>query len=566
MSSEKIRFESVRDPRTDLQSAYALEVRDGPANVSYVTVAAGSQQTFGTQSFVFNPAPNEGIGRYCTVRIKGTTTITFKAGKAPDADHVGMAFRAWPLMSAMQAIQVTVNSTTLTMPQPNIVAVPWSRIANPAYNQTGAQSTSATAPDWMSSNIDAPVADVGSPFAVRNARGEGVYAPRTFGFEKITLNDQVVTIDFDVTEPLTCSPFQADADNKTALYGIGGNFRVQYTMSVDSFNRALSLAILTKGYAGLEVESMTTTLENQEVQAQFFTPTNDSFLRRLPNQWYSAPQYSVQSFAFTSANGSDSVININSFSLGVVPRLLVIWAAQNYDTGLKGSQLANACGVINKVQLSFLNKQNLLASATQQQLYELSTLAGLQATYSEFAGLPYLNGQVAAGNGDTVPVAYGCGCPVVIDTSILSLPDDVAPGTVMSTLIGGKVTVNVDNIRGATAGHDANADNIPMTLYVMAVLPGYLQLGSGGSSYVEGGLTGADVATARKADSFRTAVFEKMALTGTLSGGSFFSDFAKGFRSVVEPGLQIVSKLAGAGGASMNATGARSLRERLMHA
>jgi hypothetical protein len=87
--------------------------------------------------------------------------------------------------------------------------------------------------------------------------------------------------------------------------------------------------------------------------------------------------------------------------------------------------------------------------------------------------------------------------------------------------------------------------------------------------YVQGGLTPADAATARKAPAQRVAAFEDMAYNGTLAGGSFFSDFTKGLNiaaSLAAPIAKAVGLgglLTHAGGATLTQKGAMTLRERL---
>lgn len=578
----KVEFEAVQDPHIRLAKKFAVDVRDGPAQISYYRNESAAPTSF-NQVFTITPAPNQGLSRYACLRIRATSTITMSGNIT--AANFAVALRAWPVMGCLDNTTVSINGVSVVTSNMRQIRKAWARVSNPAESQSGIQSTSSTAFDNLSRYGDQQVTTPASIFAGNSVRGDGVYPSRTTNIVSIDFANAVATVVWDVTEPLVASPFVAAADNQTALYGLSGNVTIQMTLSAAGLQNALSIFAQDTGIAGaITLTSVATVVNAMELQYQLYTPT-DSAIERLPAQWYHMPAFDLRTSAPTAiviagdGTSASTVFNTNSYILNQVPRLLLIWVeSQNALGGANSAIQADFAVPIQGLQIDFLNKQGILVGTSQQQLYQHSVTNGLRASYSEFAGLPFFNGTctaLAAGR-DPDLVGYGAGTCVVIDCASLDLPADIVPGTNVPCNIRVTATTAPSlNARGASAAFTANSAATqaaaPMTcvLQVLAVSPAFLQLHANAAMYVQGGLTPADAANARKAPATRAAAFEAAAYNGTLAGGSFFSDFAKGFSKVADFALPLAAKVVGLGsgmqmgGAMLTQKGAMTLRERL---
>jgi len=567
MSNQRVKFEAVVDPHVRVAKEFSVDVRDGPAQISYF-IDASQSKTSVNQTFTITPAPNQGLGRYVSLRMTGSTVITTTT-KAIAAGSFGVAMRAWPIMAAMDSCTVSINGVAVSTSNVRQIRKAWARIANPAENQTGVQSTSTTACDQVSRYADAPTDSQNSIFSAVIQRGDGVYPSRMLNITDVVYSagNQVATVTWDIIEPLTVPPFIASTDRSAALFGLSGNVTIQYVLNSVGINNMLSVALT--GPDKPTFSTIATTLTAQELHYQLYTPTNNA-VEKIPPQWYHMPLYNLNtSSSYTITSQADGTVagrlSSNTFILNQVPRLLVIWVEQKDQIDSASSCLnADFCVPIEKLQIDFLSKQGLLVGASRDQLYQMSINAGLRASYNEFTGGQLISGAGLVTAATSNKFGFGVGTPVVIDCSQLDLPDDIVPGTTTPTTVRVQADINGKNIYGASTAVAASATAAEYVLQVLAVSPSYLQIYDRAALYVQGGITPADAAAARKAPAVRAAAFELAAMDGTLAGGSFFSDFVKGFGKAAEIGLPLVEKFAGAGGASMTQKAASSLRERLM--
>lgn len=568
----KVAFEAVKDPHIRLAKQFAVDVRDGPAQISYYRTASQAAAS-NNQVFTITPAPNQGLSRYASLHMTGTTTITTTGANNFAAANLATALRAWPVMGCLENVTVSINGVSVVTSNMRQIRKAWARISNPAESQNGIQSSSDTAFDTMSRYLDQPPTNPGSVFNGNVQRGDGVFPSRTANILSVVYNAKVATVTWEITEPLTAAPFIASADNQTALYGLSGNVTIQMTMS--DVGKANILSVYST-----QAFTSVTAIDSLELQYQLYTP-NESAIERLPAQWYHMPAFDLrtsnaQGLAFDAAGTcAELQLQTNSYILNQVPRLLVVWVENQNALGSNdgtSSAEADFTYPIKQLQIDFLNKQGILVGMSQQQMFQHSVTAGLRATYPEFAGLPFQSGAgdaAAAANPANI-IGYGSGTCAVIDCASLDLAEDIVPGTNVPCNIRVQVTLAASkNVKGASAKVAASTVGAQVVLQVLAVSPAFLQLHANAAMYVQGGLTPADAASARKAPATRVAAFEDMAYNGTLAGGSFFSDFAKGLNIAANLAAPIAKAvglgglLTHAGGATLTQKGAMTLRERL---
>lgn len=395
----------ILDPRIDLY------------NERYYGVLRGGQQTTmkqWTTSSISNsaitfscPPPNNGIIMsrkvYVTVPIRLTLT-----GTVPPQQRLingkQDAPRAFPISQALSSLSVVINNTTVTVNLGEYIS------ALLRYN-TGEDvlerdySTTPHALD-MSQEYESLYGSIRNPLAGYGDSQQGTTMGRG-GFPfTIVSNPQNETgepavmtavVDMVCREPLFISPL---------YYGTG---EVSGLVNVTSFEATLNF-VSKAGFrmwshmAGGGVETSVT-----NVQAQFADFTGTAFSYRtnqplLDITYITPPQDVVIPFNVPitypyfevknnmtdirqsiSAAASTTVTSSN-ISISSIPNRMYIFARDTNQTLQSSCEIPDTFMAIEHLSVQFMNKNGLLASASQRQLYDMSVKNGLAMSWPEWSG------------------------------------------------------------------------------------------------------------------------------------------------------------------------------------
>lgn len=188
--------------------------------------------------------------------------------------------------------------------------------------------------------------------------------------------------------------------------------------------------------------------------------------------FYDFPRY-LTNFNGTPAidSGKNGSITSNTIQINQIPDLFLIYARipMSQQTPLTSASFFT----INNVSVNFNNASGLLASFTADQLWSISTKAGLNMSYNEWSGEQVVN--TTNGKGSIVSTT---GSILVLNPTNLSLPNYLAPGSLGNFQF--QITLNVTN---------NYADPVAPELVVVCCNSGLLVSEQGQSSTFTGILT-----------------------------------------------------------------------------
>ncbi len=325
-----------------------------------------------------------------------------------------------------------------------------------------------------------------------------------------TANYSRVILRCTVTEPLVgLSPFLSGCSkNVGAFLGIN---TLNLTLNLGNANRAMSnasYAVTGAGAAGGGGVTLPTISSVQFVKADsskllmnFLTIPPSLGAKIEPKNVVNYNQYMSYNYntGQTIAPQTKTSLNFSNVQLGSVPSKILIYARKP-DSSLTTYD-SNFFLVINKISLNFANLPGILSSASQVDLYNISTKNGLQETFFEFSGRGVSNN--AAGAPTTVATT---GSILVLDPAIdLGLTEDV------TNMSNGQFSINFSiDVENQTA------EAITPVIYMVAVNAGLFKTEQGLSSTFLGLLKKTQVLETRA----EPAVMDKMTYESDIVGGS----------------------------------------------
>lgn len=403
------------------QGPRILVTETGPSSSTFSAVTPSNPNTLNPNFTINVSSQATGVNRRMFWKMSGTLTVlgtnlenfTSVAGR--------VAFRQFPLQSAVDSCQVEINDTTLSVG--TLSQIIHALLAKGTTSKSYGQELSLTnsCPDIVceyESAVGTPLFEAPSG----NAYSNYTSGSRTKGALSIAVSPATaattMTINFEILEPLLCQPFTYGAEsNDQSLFGIN---TLKVTLNMSNVHRMLSLAIPS----GSTVTSVTLTPTYQALLVGFVTPENSSFLKQ---ERYLYGYVQAQPFETTLSSGplapqATLSGSSNSIDLPVVPKGFLIYATiSETDRRNPALSIPSFCFPIESIQLKFMTRSGLLSGASKEQLYITSQRNGINLPAEYWLG-QQLGSSVAA-------TGTGVGGVLYIDTaSDLSLPQGVSPG------------------------------------------------------------------------------------------------------------------------------------------
>ena len=558
---ETLATKRVVDTRTDVNSysRRTYQIFDGPQDAGYVRFVPNGGQSSGNQlNFTLNP-PSTRVFVNRRVIIESTFEVTLvgvpATGKstllnysrtgavlAPDASP-GTTLgdingtngpRAYPLANATRSLQVSINNDQLSQ---NLGQY-WratTRYANGLAQSEIDQGLTPTMLDLAQTYVQTDGTAL-SPFAQRGTNPLQTSRTSLYNIQIVdnepwnpaSPNTPVTArVRFTVREPLYLSPFLFQrGDQDTGLIGVqtmnlqlqlggrGGSDLAAAVYSVDglgtfSDNGALADPIITA------------VTKESYVYMNFLTPDALQIIPDINNYPYYEPTLYTTTLPGTIAAGAtQQVITMNNVQLNSIPQRLLIFldepdsAASPYKSDTFAS--------IQSINISFDNRDSLLAAATPIDLYNIAAKNNTNLTWTEW-------------NRD-------CGSVLCLNFGEdIPLRANQAVGLRGSYNLRMQVTFNnVKTAQASGVGFDGPYIPLPMagvSLQVLVFGVGVMTIAQQNVVRTVGILTNEDVLRSK----MQPAV--PFMPSGDLYGGGFFDDFARGFMSVIRPVANIASKV-----------------------
>lgn len=523
LSFEKIQPVCVRDPRTNITTQR-----------EYAVLKSGSQSTWkqysttaiSNTSLQFSvPPPSGGIitDRKVLIIVPVRLTMT---GTATAAGQTLLrsgfdAPRAYGLSSSIETLQATINNQSVSINLADIIQ-PLLRYNTDEDLKTKDYSVTPTYMDQSQSYADL-VGTNRSPLAGYEDGGDGSVMPRG-GFPFVVVSNPVsvgagpltAVVDIQFTEYIYLSPFYwGKGISECGFYNVNAmDFNITFLSQAGnrfwSHSSALGGLPLTNVAYNFMGAFGPTSFQNNApfLYFNYITPQETQVLSA--NQVITYPYFDVQRYPTDQApigargSGTDVATFIsNNIQLNSIPRRLYIFARMRNQDLYASAENTDTFLSIENISIQFQNKNGLLASASKQQLYEMSVQNHCNLSWTEWSG-----GPVYPSSGNFTNPFGSIGSVLCLEFATqIGLDSLDAPGKLAQSML--QVTAQCRNTSAAA---------INPTLYVVCVLEGTFTIeGLGRSSTNIGVINSNDILNCQQGVHIN---YNKL---HHVNGGNFFS-------------------------------------------
>ena len=455
----------------DITDVESFGVKSGPAQSTYQQFSAVSISNSAISWNIQIPSENLVLSR--SLYLRATINATLKcngpvgsgstAGAGVPVDSpvivwgVSEAWQNFPLNSLLLTTQCTINNTSVSTNTqdvlPMLLRMNDNRVLNrynsmtPSYpdcayenyadglyatnNPLASYNTNSYDADFMPRGAFPTV--IGVIHSVVETEGGPVVSTDASLISTSIYDFWVITIQCTVTEPfLALSPWTNCLPNMGA--GLMGVNNLSFILNLDSTcKRLISTAqsnfnsetlVLTPSYItsiALGTTAIPTGIQNAQLLFNFLSLQDTQYAKLstrniVPYMEY--PRYLSNSTQNVAVNGyASSALTSQSIQLNQIPELILICAR----VPMSSQTIANSSSflTIKGIRITFNNASGLLATATQQDLYNMSAKNGSAQSFYEFGGQAYTNNTLAGSVGQ-IPTT---GSLLVLDPSYdFSLP------------------------------------------------------------------------------------------------------------------------------------------------
>lgn len=305
-----------------------------------------------------------------------------------------------------------------------------------------------------------PYAYPNNPFSDYTFDGRGGFKIESISGNELGDNtvEKTVLVTFVTTEPILMSPFHIPGSKNAGFYGVG-NIDIEYILG--STNRMVRWIDGAHGLKAKAINSITVSNESY-VHYKVLTPNpSDRVLPNVCAQPLMAINPHVTQETSTLATGLTATTITNSVTLSSCPDKIMVFVRDKHSN--QNNATADAYLTIDNIKVNFGNNDNLLASASKQQLYVMSKENGLKMNYQQFTGIATKNDKlfaISAGGAwsqvaNTAPSSVGANVATTGSIVVLGVARDVtvsesffAPGS--QGQFGLSVSVTYTNNLGYT--------------------------------------------------------------------------------------------------------------------
>lgn len=449
---------------------------------NYVQYKQYTSTSYSTNSFQFScPPPSEKILVNRKVYLQAPVTITFTGTTTgglttllnPGCD----APRAYPLSSNMNTVSVTINNATVNINMADVIQA-LLRYNNPEclkeydYSITPSEMDESQEYNDLANSIRNVLSGYQDSNYGNTHRG-------AFPFNVATNTNTSASVTFTATEPIFLSPFYYGKGDHSGFYGVR-------TMDFNfTWNSDLSRFWCHNPNVG---EGQTSTITNVSVvfgqPKLLFEYTTPPITMERPRS-IAYPYYVVNRFptgpTTIASNATIGNIVSNNIQLNSIPRrMYILLREQNSDLTVNTT---DSFASIENISLQFENFSGLLASASKQDLYNISRNNGLNMSWTEWSGGPAYVSNLST------PVGTIGSVLCLEPGKDFGLPDNLAPGVIGNFMMQVTITAKNPNL----------TREIDYMLYIITVDEGTATI-MDGSLILQGAgvISGMDVLSAKK--------------------------------------------------------------------
>lgn len=496
MSYEPIEPVCVLDPIVAVNNKRSYAVLKSGSQTTYKAYTTTSVSNSSIQ-FSCNP-PSASV--YTDRKISLTLPIRVSYSGIPQPGKPLLrglydAPRAFPLANIIDTLSITLNNYSTSINIADVVQ------ALMRYNTDDdlKMFDYSTTPTYQDQFQEYTFGAIRNELGFYVDSGEGSQIPRG-GFPfKIVHNPvqaeggtAVLTsiVDIVVTENLFLSPLYFGHGNECGFFNLS-TFDANFTLVGGSANRFWShniadggASFLTSKLEIINAQTVTPVFSYAQTQAQmlfkYITPLETQILPL--NMPITYPYFDVVRYATDSStvaaygtSGLDKVtLNSNNIQLSSIPRRVYIYIRRRNTDLQNSAEHTDTFFQISGLSIQFSNKNGLLASASMEQLYQMSVKNHCKMSWQQWSGGPVILDATWTGG---LPSYVGtCGAVVAIEFATdLGLDSISAPGKLEQCQFS--VQVKARNM---------SAGEVTPTMHVVVVSEGTFVIQSRGqaSSYI----------------------------------------------------------------------------------
>lgn len=555
LSLEKIIPVTMHDPRV-IQQERIFPVLKGGEQVLYkqwgTTSVSDSSMTFQCPPPSANLYVDRRIHLKVPCRVKITSAATTFDNAVFPAVAGKIALRSFPIQKALETVQLTINNQAMSINIGDVLsalehfnmdrkikAIDLSKCAT--YPCAFAQEfvsllNTARSPLAINSSVSDQNIPKNQMFAVpvNTVTSSGGAGASSFGADGLV-------VDFVSCEPLFLSPlYFGDARNDdAAFYGVSS---MSFTFNFNGAPGNRMIAIDGQGLVTTDAAARLLTMTSQialtpgsvtnlsavawsypddttpQLFFQYITPQlvdrGQASAKVLNYPYYNIERYPTAGGVATARSGAtlvDLPINSTNVQLNSIPTKIYIFARPD-NSQMQLNPFNPDCFLrLKSLNLQWANRSGLLASASRQQLYDISVRAGCTMSWADWSGDAIVGGAAGATYGAVAQGYRGSGSVMAIDPIDLGLDSIDAPGKLDQITL--QVNAVFQNISTAAV---SNA-----TLYVVAVSAGVFTLYNGQASSLIGVLNSNDILNSHNQAGAKMLNYNE---ARNLYGGGFLSD------------------------------------------
>ncbi len=509
----KLPTRTLVDPVVKINERREYGVLKGGSEVSWKPILSTS---YSASSFQFSaPPPSPGIivdrkvylQVPVTINFTGTTGGNFLLQSGYDA------FRAFPLSSIMNTLNVTVNNTASSINMSDVIQG-LLRYNTDVYQKEHEYSFTPSCLDQAQRYEDL-VNSVRNPLGAYIDSNDGSNMGRG-GFPYATLANttttaQVVAV---LTEPLFLSPFLFGQGDHSGFIGVQN---MDFTFN---WNSDLTRIWSHATGSGSTISSITVSFGQPALIFKYITPQLEMPIpMHVEYPYYVVDRYPTD-YGSSVAPLATAQISSSNIQLQSIPKRMYIFVRrsnsdQDYTT-------TDSFFAINSITINWNNRSGLMSSATQQDLYNISKKNGCNLSWAQWGG-GITNGQVPQSYllSGTSNTGIGLvGSVLAIDfASDIGLADDLSAGVNGTFQL--QLTLSTTNLNPV--------ESIPPTLYICTVSEGTFTIENNRSIAQIGVLSRKDVLNSSFIHNWQSAPQYQ----GNFLGGNFFGDVKDFFTKTI---------------------------------
>ena len=542
LSFQKLNPVEVRDPRiiVDNERDYAVLKSGSQTSWKQYTTTSVAQS-----SIQFScPPPSGGIivdrKQYFYLPVRLTFTGIPLIGGQTLLRRGQDAPRAYPISSSLDTFQVSINNQSVSNNMADWVQALLHyntdiKLKNLDYSMTPTCADQSQNYGDLINSIRNPLAGYensldetvmgrgGFPFVIVSNPPQNAVAPF------ITLT---AIVDCAFCEPLFCSPFYWGHGQSSGFFNVNSmDFNLTFLgqaanrmWSHDASNGSvpfLTSSVVFGGASNGGPTSFGNTTGNQALMLfQYITPQETQVLS--PNMSISYPYFDIQRYATDQPNipigTTGTLMTSNNIQLSSIPRRLYIFVRDKNNVLYSSASNTDTFMPITNLNIQFINKNGLLSSANQMQLYEMSVKNHCNMSWTQWSGGPVSTGTLSLPSTTIGTIGSVICVEFATDIGLDSLD---APGKLAQCML--QITVTTNNVSGRV---------MQPTLYLIPVLEGTFTIeGLGRASTNIGVITSKDILDAH------SKPFVNYKDVECVNGGDFFSGL-KDFGRKILSGLR----------------------------